>query len=141
MDFLLCTLTPEVQCRLVHRNHKIWRTKITKFWRNGNDSKQPSLRTRFPRNISWKPLFGVFGCFRWIVTHICSSLGEKFRFKKTDKIVDTVTLIRTCNNFKSNSICTKRDNFFFSVWASYINKGNNKITELRTILQRESQNS
>ena len=34
-------------------------------------------------------------------------------FKKTDKIVDTVTLIRTCNNFKSNSICTKRDNFYF----------------------------
>jgi hypothetical protein len=30
----------EVQCRLVHRNHVIWRTKITKFWRNGNDSKQ-----------------------------------------------------------------------------------------------------
>ena len=41
MDFLLCTLTPEVQCRLVHRNHVIWRTKITKFWRNGNESKQP----------------------------------------------------------------------------------------------------
>ena len=41
MEFLLCTLTPEVQCRLVHRNHVIWRTKITKFWRNGNDSKQP----------------------------------------------------------------------------------------------------
>jgi hypothetical protein len=37
----LCTLTPEVQCRLVHRNHVIWRTKITRFWRNGNDSKQP----------------------------------------------------------------------------------------------------
>ena len=30
----------EVQCRLVHRNHVILRTKITKFWRNGNDSKQ-----------------------------------------------------------------------------------------------------
>ena len=41
MEFLLCTLTPEVQCRLVHRNHVIWRTKITKFWWNGNDSKQP----------------------------------------------------------------------------------------------------
>jgi hypothetical protein len=38
--FLLCTLTPEVQCRLVHRNHVIWRTKIAKFWRNENDSKQ-----------------------------------------------------------------------------------------------------
>jgi hypothetical protein len=42
LEFLLCTLTPEVQYRLVHRNHVIWRTKITKFWRNGNDSKQPS---------------------------------------------------------------------------------------------------
>ena len=41
LEFLLCTLTPEVQCRLVRRNHVIWRTKITKFWRNGNDSKQP----------------------------------------------------------------------------------------------------
>ena len=24
-----------------HQNHVIWRTKITQFWRNGNDSKQP----------------------------------------------------------------------------------------------------
>jgi hypothetical protein len=41
LEILLCTLAPEVQCRLVHRNHVICRTKITKFWRNGNDSKQP----------------------------------------------------------------------------------------------------
>jgi hypothetical protein len=34
-------LTPEVQCQDFHRNHVIWQTKITKFWRNGNDSKQP----------------------------------------------------------------------------------------------------
>jgi hypothetical protein len=27
------------------------------------------------------------------------------------------------------------------LWFHIINKGNNKITELRTILQRESQNS
>ena len=32
------------------------------------------LRTRIPRNISWKPLFGVFGCFRWIFTHFYSSV-------------------------------------------------------------------
>jgi hypothetical protein len=40
-------------------------------------------------------------------------------------------------------------NFFVNVWRKnifdiygiVINKGNNKITELRTILQRESQNS
>jgi hypothetical protein len=38
---LLCTLTPEVQCQEFYRNHVIWRTKITKFWRNENDSKQP----------------------------------------------------------------------------------------------------
>jgi hypothetical protein len=31
LEFLLCTLTPEVQCRLVHRNHVIWRTKIQNF--------------------------------------------------------------------------------------------------------------
>jgi hypothetical protein len=37
--------SPEVQCRLVHRNHVIWRRKITKFWRNGNDSKQPYCLT------------------------------------------------------------------------------------------------
>jgi len=36
LEFLLCTLTPEVQCRLVHRNHVIWRTKITKYLWNGN---------------------------------------------------------------------------------------------------------
>ena len=41
MEFLLCTLTPEVQCFTVHPNHMIWRTKIRKFWRPGNDSKQP----------------------------------------------------------------------------------------------------
>jgi hypothetical protein len=40
-EFLLCTLTPEVQYQEFHRNHVIWRTKITKFWWNGNDSKQP----------------------------------------------------------------------------------------------------
>jgi hypothetical protein len=46
---LQCTLTPEVQCRIVHRNHVIWRTKIIKFWRNGNDSKQPyCFRKRLP---------------------------------------------------------------------------------------------
>ena len=44
MEFLLCTLTPEVQCWTFHRNHVIWRTKITTFWRNGNDSKQPYCR-------------------------------------------------------------------------------------------------
>jgi hypothetical protein len=41
LEFLLCTLTPEVQHWAFHRNHVIWRTKITKLWRNGNDSKWP----------------------------------------------------------------------------------------------------
>jgi hypothetical protein len=40
-EFLLCILTSEVQCRLIHRIHVIWRTKITIFWRNGNDWEQP----------------------------------------------------------------------------------------------------
>jgi hypothetical protein len=32
--------------------------------------------------------------------------------------------------------------FFYDFWKIQVtNKGNNKITELRTILQRESQNS
>ena len=31
----------------------------------------------------------VFFCFRCIFTHICLSLGETIRFKKSDKIVDT----------------------------------------------------
>ena len=53
-SFLLCTLTPEVQRWPFHRNHVIWRTKITKFWRNGNDSKQPYY---FPIN-----------CFRLVYT-------------------------------------------------------------------------
>jgi hypothetical protein len=43
LESLLCTLTPEVQCFTFHRNHVIWQTKITKLWRNGNDSKQPYL--------------------------------------------------------------------------------------------------
>ena len=41
LEFWLCTLTSEVQWLTFHRNHVIWRTKITTFWRNGNDSKQP----------------------------------------------------------------------------------------------------
>ena len=41
MEFLLCTLTPQVQRWAFHWNHVIWRKKITKCWRNGNDSKQP----------------------------------------------------------------------------------------------------
>jgi hypothetical protein len=40
LEFLLCTLTLEVQCQEFHRNHVIWLTKITKFSRNGIDSKQ-----------------------------------------------------------------------------------------------------
>jgi hypothetical protein len=32
LEFLLCTLTPEVQCQEFHRNHVIWRTKITKIF-------------------------------------------------------------------------------------------------------------
>jgi hypothetical protein len=45
LEFLLCTLTPEVQCRLVHRNHMIWLTEIKKNWRNENDLKQPYWKT------------------------------------------------------------------------------------------------
>ena len=72
----------------------------------------------FPRNISWKPLFGVFGCFRWICTHICSSLGEKFRFKKSDKIVDTVTF--TC----------------YSTFKCYIGNNTNSTTK-NCVFQQE----
>ena len=43
----MCTLTPEVQCRIFQWNHVIWRTKITNFWRNGNDSKQPNYIIAF----------------------------------------------------------------------------------------------
>jgi hypothetical protein len=32
-------------------------------------------------------------------------------------------------------------NIFVQIYKLYVNKGNNKITELRTILQRESKNS
>jgi hypothetical protein len=35
----------------------------------------------------------------------------------------------------------KRFFMFWSLFHIHVNKGNNKITELRTILQRESQNS
>jgi hypothetical protein len=40
-----------VENTLFHRNHVIWRTKITKFWRNGNDSKQPYWPPRCNCNI------------------------------------------------------------------------------------------
>jgi hypothetical protein len=75
LEFLLCTLTPEVQCRLVHRNHVIWRTKITKFWRNGNDSKQPyGIRlTGGNYNLiifSWAYFImegGVYSQLQWVI--------------------------------------------------------------------------
>jgi hypothetical protein len=41
LEYLFCTLTPEVQCFTVHPSPMIWQTKIRKFWRTGNDSKQP----------------------------------------------------------------------------------------------------
>ena len=38
--------------------------------------------------------------------------------------------------------CENNDHaLIFSTYQTWVNKGNNKITELRTILQRESQNS
>jgi hypothetical protein len=40
LEFLLCTLTPEVQCSTFLRNHVIWQTKIILFGRIGNDWKQ-----------------------------------------------------------------------------------------------------
>jgi hypothetical protein len=38
------------------------------------------------------------------VIHICSNLGEKFRFKKSEKIVDTVTLRYDINKFQNSKI-------------------------------------
>jgi hypothetical protein len=74
--FLLCTLTPEVQCLTFHRNHVIWPTKITKCWRNGNDSKQPYWnivgsgiqfkKTRYQLNY--------FICIKDLITETITSL-------------------------------------------------------------------
>jgi hypothetical protein len=46
------------------------------------------LRTPLSPKYFVTTTFRFFGCSRWIFTHICSSLGEKFRFKTSDKIVD-----------------------------------------------------
>jgi hypothetical protein len=65
LEFLLCTLTPEVQCRLVHRNHVIWWPKITKFWRNVNDSKQPYWPCGFKENVKRMNAYGRTSEAKW----------------------------------------------------------------------------
>jgi hypothetical protein len=63
-------------------------------------------------------------------------------FNNTQIIIRHQTLIKT-NNFIYivivENLTNHNKNGFEKLFS--INKGNNKITELRTILQRESQNS
>jgi hypothetical protein len=74
------TLTPEVQCRLVHQNHVIWRTKITKFWRNENDSKQPY--SDYPFGII-KPALNIrCQCTQQKLQSICADLTFDPQLKK-----------------------------------------------------------
>jgi hypothetical protein len=80
--FVVSTLTPEVQCRLVYRNHVIWRTKITKCLRNENDSKQPyyyfffKLLFNFFRLIS---SFSIHCKFIWTILRCISAFTSVFR--------------------------------------------------------------
>ena len=81
---------------------------------------RPALKNecRSEENYSWsaKPAITINGeCLKNIVY-----VGETETMLK-DRIQNHLSDIRTCKK--------------------YDNKGNNKITELRTILQRESQNS
>jgi hypothetical protein len=71
-----------IYLRLSHRNHMIWRTKITKFWRNGNDSKQPYWPSGFGEEAwnvkSWQN-FVIFVrqimWFRWNSWHWTSGVN------------------------------------------------------------------
>jgi hypothetical protein len=78
-SLLLCTLTPKVQCWLVHRNHVIWRTTIRKFWRNGNDSKQPYSPLMEPWEISGKPITGLVWvtlCHEYMLCMVMTIFGQ-----------------------------------------------------------------
>jgi hypothetical protein len=46
-----------------------------------------------------------------------------------------------CIHFYIQNVCKKSESGSLQVIVDHSNKGNNKITELRTILQRESPNS
>jgi hypothetical protein len=90
-EFLLCTLTPEVQCQEFHRNHVIWRTKITKFWRNGNDSKQ----LYWEKGPSWSWSYGS-----WIYNYLCnqclSPLMLRVRIQLGWGVLDTTLCDKVC---------------------------------------------
>ena len=55
--------------------------------------------------------------------------------------VNNISTISTLQNFEVIPECYERKSLHLSIKNVPVNKGNNKITELRTIFQRESQSS
>ena len=70
-------------------------------------------------------------------------LAWSFWESPNNKILISLRKLWWCKIFKRTVLCSIYKRQFKRKWeaSSLINKGNNKITELRTILQRESQNS
>ena len=64
--------------------------------------------------------------------HLCCSVKNP----DYDKLVTVAFDVLFVFHYNHSCKCLERRLYYW-----YINKGNNKITELRTILQRESQNS
>ena len=85
---------------------------------------------------------GIDVTLEWIPSHV-GILGNELADKKLKSL--SLKNIYVCNplykeDIKTLSITILKD-MWQKKWDSNLNKGNNKITELRTILQRESQNS
>ena len=75
-----------------------------------------SLLTHFPRNISWKPLFGVLDEFLLTSVQVWE---KKSDWKKSDKIVDTVTLM--CHDIKYGKS---------SIWHPHLKNVKSRITKI-----------
>jgi hypothetical protein len=124
-------------CRLFHRNHVIWRTKITKCWRNGNDSKQLSMYCYmmfFYINLSYLLSFFICGCqhhqrkticlyvyisdIRQIVGYRTPVFIQRFMIK-ISLIFYLTTAINSCNNSEKNTPLLLKH---FRQWKSSIEK-------------------
>ena len=64
---------------------------------------------------------------------------DTYNSTKTNKTTNKQNKTQTTKKMRDTEISIKKHISCKS--RQYLNKGNNKITELRTILQRESQNS
>jgi hypothetical protein len=111
-EFSLCTLTPEVQCCTFHQNPVIWWTKITKFWQNGNDSKQPYCH----------PLFIIFHLSIFCKTQISIKLFYLYQRFQYISLTLNVLSFFICGCQEEEYILVFGTSL--SVWyQKYINKG------------------